>query len=244
MCLLRTGKPNPPPPPPLPSQTCQNKVKQHLTDLQSLLSFTGCMLKLLSGSISSFTVKPHPREARGGSALSPAARTAAEQVGCSGRQERRWLTRQLCQAALASRRDEITLGLGCWVGNKSHVPRCSRTCYTSGLSFTASVSLSMQISQLTPNPKTAIGFEWHCAARTAGEKSVCPLDSRQDDWKASQWAPKGHHSPRQCSWPRLVSVATSRIGGHVILSHRPPTSGKTLPHHYSTHTSKVLTLKS
>lgn len=141
------------------------------------------------------------------------------------------------EATLPSRRNEISLGLGCWVGNKSHVPRFGSTCYRSRLSFTASESLSMQISQLKPNTKTIIGFEWHNAATTAGEKSICPLDSCQDEWKASQWGPKGDHSPRQCS-------ATFHIGGHVILSHRPSTSGEMLPHHHLTRISKVLTLKS
>lgn len=110
---------------------------------------------------------------------------------------RRRLTRQLCQAALASRRDERTLGLGCWVGNKSYVSRFSSTCYRNRLSFTASESLSMQINQLKPNTKammgvewhhtkTMMGFEWHHTARTAGEKLICPLDSHRDKWTASQ----------------------------------------------------------
>lgn len=130
--------------------------------------------------------------------------TEAEQAGCLGSQKRKRLMRQLCQAALASRIDEISLGRGCWAGNKSHVARLS-----SELSFTASGSLSMQISQLKPNTKPTIGLEWHHTAGEAGDKSICPLDSHQDEWKANQPGPQGGHYPRQCSWPHLVWVDTS-----------------------------------
>jgi len=196
---------------------------------------THCKLKLPSGSVSSFTTKTHSCEAWRRSALSPAARTEAEQAECWG-VERRRLTRQHCQAALASRRDEVSLGLGCWVGSKSHAPRFSSTSYRSGLSFTASESLSMQISQLKPNTKKVTGFEWHHTARAAGEKSICPLGSLQDEWKANQHRPKADHCPRQCSWLRLGLVhASSFLTDRLTVKRCCP---------IATHTEKSTSVKS
>lgn len=77
-----------------------------------------------------------------------------------------------------------------------------------------------------------IGLEWYHTVRTTGEELICPLDSHQEEWEASQ------RGPTEIS-PGLL--ATPPVSGRVTLSHRPPTSGEMLPHHHSGHISKALT---